>query len=119
MRLPSDMTRRASGRALAIVPAYDRALNNLAALRAAQGDGRAAEAGWRAALAANPRYLPALVNLAILLTDTGRHIEAVETWRTVLRVDPGNETARRVLRDLDPGAPLPERLGGHEREVED
>ena len=106
-------------RALAIVPAYDRALNNLAALRAAQGDGPAAEAGWRAALAANPRYLPALVNLAILLTDTGRHTEAVETWRTVLRVDPGNATARRVLRELDPSASLPERAGAHEREVED
>ena len=94
-------------------------LNNLAALRAAQGDGPAAEAGWRAALAANPRYLPALVNLAILLTDTGRHTEAVETWRTVLRVDPGNATARRVLRELDPSGSLPERAGAHEREVED
>jgi cytochrome c-type biogenesis protein CcmH/NrfG len=63
--------------------------------------------------------LPALVNLAILLTDTGRHTEAVETWRTVLRVDPGNATARRVLRELDPSASLPERAGAHEREVED
>ena len=87
--------------ALAIVPAYEQALNNLAALRAYQGYASSAEAGFRAALAANPRYVPALVNLGILLTDSGRTAEAIRTWKLVLTVDPKQQTARRVLHELE------------------
>ena len=64
--------------ALAVVPAYEQALNNLAALRAFQGYAATAEAGFRAAIAANPRYVPALVNLGVLLTDSGRTAEAID-----------------------------------------
>lgn len=87
--------------ALAIVPAYAQALNNLAALRAYQGFAATAEKGFRAALDANPRYVPALVNLGILLTDSGRTAEAIRTWKRVLAVDPKQETARRVLQQLE------------------
>lgn len=89
--------------ALAIVPAYEQALNNLAALRAYQGHASTAETGFRAAIAANPRYVPALVNLGILLTDSGRTAEAIRTWKQILAVDPKQETARRVLQELESG----------------
>jgi tetratricopeptide (TPR) repeat protein len=85
---------------LAIVPNYERALNNLAALRGEQGDGREAEAGFRAAVDANPRYLPALTNLAILLTDTGRGEEARTIWRRVLTIEPNDQRAAAALRSL-------------------
>jgi tetratricopeptide (TPR) repeat protein len=93
--------------ALALAPAYEVALNNLAALRAQQGQPGAAEAGFRAALAANPRYLPALVNLAILV---GPAPEARELWRRVLAMDPQNELAHEMLREVD--AQPPARPGG-------
>jgi tetratricopeptide (TPR) repeat protein len=91
-------------RALAVVPAHEPALSNLAALRAQQGHAAEAEAGWRAALAANPRHLPSLVNLAILLTESGRTEEALPLWRRAWSIDPDNALTRRALETLDPQA---------------
>ncbi|MCF8132481.1 MAG: tetratricopeptide repeat protein [Synechococcus sp. Tobar2m-G35] len=58
---------------------------------------------YRAALKARPAYPVALNNLAFSLEKQQKQGEAVELYRQVLGLEPGNRTAGRRLKLLDPG----------------
>lgn len=64
------------------------ALTNLGSLAIAEGDAQAAEDWFRKAIAIGPYFVPAYVNLADLQRALGRESDAETTLRTGLRVHP-------------------------------
>jgi tetratricopeptide (TPR) repeat protein len=96
--------KQARGR-LAGEPPDARALieNALGFALAAQQKHGEAVVHYRAALKARPAYPVALNNLAYSLEKQQKQAEAVELYRQVLGLEPGNRTAGRRLKLLDPG----------------
>ena len=77
--------------------------NALGFALAAQQKHAEAVVHYRAALKARPAYPVALNNLAFSLEKQQKQAEAVALYRQVLGLEPGNRTAGRRLKLLDPG----------------
>ncbi len=91
---------------LSLNPDHVQAANNLSVLKIRNGERQRALHLLEHAVACDPSHAPSRHNLAGLLHHLGRFQESEEQYRIILETDPGDETARFLLRALsgDPTA---------------
>jgi Flp pilus assembly protein TadD len=96
--------RAALERAVEIDPTMAVAQNQLGFLASRNGEPAAAEKRFRLAVQAAPEFTEAWINLAATLAEESRFAEAQEAVATALRLDPKNEQAQQLSRQLTAAA---------------
>ncbi len=87
-------------RAAELKPDNALAQYNLGECLLKEGDRHGAQKAFRAALESKPAFIDAHAELAVVLSHEGRGADAAAEARETLRLDPANEKARQVIKDL-------------------
>ena len=95
-----DGQRAVLEQAIALDPDFALAQNQLGYLASRSGDNAGAEKHFRQAVRAAPGYTQAWVSLAATLGMESRYTEAQEAVTTALGLDPANEEAQQLRKDL-------------------
>ena len=90
--------------AVQVDPAFALAQNQLGYLASRSGDSAAAEEHFRRAVQAAPGYVQAWVSLAATLGMESRFPEAQQALASALQLDPQNEQALQLRKDLEAAA---------------
>ena len=83
-----DLSRLAFEKAVALMPNFADAYNNMGNAFKAQGELEKAIVAYNKALAINPNYASGYYNLGVVLTEQGKLEEAVETYKQALVINP-------------------------------
>lgn len=89
-QIPWDEVRDSFAMAVAVLPEFARAHNNLGVVDARRGHDDLAVASYEAAIRADSDFAAPHHNLANLLTREGRHAEALEAYGRAVRLQPKN-----------------------------